>query len=128
MIHHLGWAVHSIDAARPHFETSLGLDFRSDETFTDVRTAFFGTGPAMVELLEPFKDDSDIGRFLSRRGEGLHHLALRVDDVATALARAQALGFKLIDVVPRPGSRGTLVGMVDPGRQDGVLVQYVQER
>ena len=128
VIHHLGWAVHSIDSARPHFETNLGLDFRGDERFADVRTAFFGSAPTMVELLEPLIQDSDIGQFLSRKGEGLHHLAFLVEDVAAALAEASRHGLKLIDSVPRHGSRGTLVGVVDPGREDGVLVQYVQER
>jgi methylmalonyl-CoA epimerase len=127
-IDHLGWAVRSIDSARTHFETGLGLDLQSDERFPDVRVAFFGVGPARVELLEPLTPESDIGRFISRRGEGLHHLALRVDDVAAALAEAPSHGFKLVDKVPRPGARGTTIGVVDPQREDGVLVQYVQLR
>ena len=125
-IDHLGWAVRSIDSARRHFETSLGLDLQSDERFPDVRVAFFGAGPGCIELLEPLTPDSDVGRFLDQRGEGLHHLALRVDDVATALAEAPGRGFKLVDKVPRPGARGTTVGVVDPQREDGILVQYVQ--
>jgi methylmalonyl-CoA epimerase len=125
-IDHLGWAVRSIDSARPHFERGLGLGFESDERFPEVRTAFFGAGPTRIELLEPLTQDSEVGRFISRRGEGLHHLALRVDDVAAALAEAEKLGFKLIDKTPRPGSRGTTVAVVDPLREDGVLVQYVQ--
>jgi methylmalonyl-CoA epimerase len=127
-IDHLGWAVRSIDSARQHFETGLGLDLQSDERFPDVRVAFFGKGPSRVELLEPLTPESDVGRFIARRGEGLHHLALRVDDVAVALAEAPGHGFKLIDRVPRPGARGTMVGVVDPQREDGVLVQYVQAR
>jgi methylmalonyl-CoA/ethylmalonyl-CoA epimerase len=126
-IHHLGWVVRSIDAARPHFETGLGLAFESDERFPDLRVAFFGKGSTMIELLEPLTQDSDIARFLARRGEGLHHLALRVDDVAVALAEASGRGFRLIDRAPRPGARGTVVGAVDPQREDGVLIQYVQE-
>lgn len=128
VIHHLGWAVRSIEGSRPHFETGLGLAFQGAEEFADVRVAFFGGGSAMIELLEPLSEESDIGRFLARRGEGLHHLALRVDDVAAALADAPSHGLKLVDKAPRPGSRGTLVGVVDPGREDGVLVQYVQDR
>jgi methylmalonyl-CoA epimerase len=127
-IDHLGWAVRSIDAARPHFESGLGLELQSDEHFPDVRVAFFGAGPARVELLEPLTVESDVSRFIARRGEGLHHLALRVDDVAAALAAAPSHGFKLVDLVPRPGARGTTVGVVDPKREDGVLVQYVQDR
>jgi methylmalonyl-CoA/ethylmalonyl-CoA epimerase len=127
-IDHLGWAVRSIDSARPHFETGLGLDLQSDESFPDVRVAFFGAGPARIELLEPLTPESDVGRFIARRGEGLHHLALRVDDVVAALAEAPSHGFRLIDKVPRPGARGTIVAVVDPQREDGVLVQYVQVR
>jgi methylmalonyl-CoA epimerase len=125
-IDHLGWAVRSIDSARPHFEAGLGLDMQSDERFPDVRVAFFGIGPSRVELLEPLAAESDLSRFIARRGEGLHHLALRVDDVAAALEEAPSHGFRLIDKAPRPGARGTLVGVVDPQREDGVLVQYVQ--
>jgi methylmalonyl-CoA epimerase len=126
-IHHLGWVVRSIDAARPHFETGLGMAFESEERFPDLRVAFFGKGSTMIELLEPLRQDSDIARFLARRGEGLHHLALRVDDVAVALAEASDRGFRLVDQAPRPGARGTVVGVVDPQREDGVLIQYVQE-
>jgi methylmalonyl-CoA/ethylmalonyl-CoA epimerase len=125
-IDHLGWAVRSIDSSRSHFEFNLCLELQSDERFPEVRVAFFGTGPTRVELLEPLTPESDVGRFIARRGEGLHHLALRVDDVAEALAEAPGHGFRLVDKVPRPGARGTKVGVVDPQREDGVLVQYVQ--
>jgi methylmalonyl-CoA/ethylmalonyl-CoA epimerase len=125
-IDHLGWAVRSIDSSRSHFESSLGLALQSDERFPDVRVAFFGTGATHIELLEPLTAESDVGRFIARRGEGLHHLALRVADVASALAEAPGHGFVLIDKVPRAGARGTTIGVVDPQREDGVLVQYVQ--
>jgi methylmalonyl-CoA/ethylmalonyl-CoA epimerase len=128
VIHHIGWVVRSIDASRPHFETALGLELKSEEAFPNLRVAFFGAGTSMIELIEPLTDDSSAARFLARRGEGLHHLALRVDDVAAALAEAAGHGFELVDSAPRPGARGTLVGTVDPKREDGVLVQYVQER
>jgi methylmalonyl-CoA/ethylmalonyl-CoA epimerase len=127
-IHHLGWAVRSIDKAREHFEAALGLEFRGEESHRDVRVAFFGDGQVTVELLEPLDDKTDVGTFLARRGEGLHHLALKVDDVGVALADASRHGFVPIDAAPRPGSRGTVVGFVDPLRADGVLIQYVQER
>lgn len=126
-LHHLGWAVRSIDEARPHFETALGLDFRGEETFPDVRVAFFGAGPTSIELLEPRDEKSDIAMFLARHGEGVHHLALKVDDVTMALATARRHALVPIDSVPHRGARGTLVGFVDPARSDGVLIQYVQE-
>jgi len=126
-IHHLGWAVRSIDESRPHFETALGLAFRGEERFPDVRVAFFGSGPVTVELLEPIGDQTDIGKFLATHGEGIHHLALKVDDVAGALQEAGRQGLALIDQAPQNGARGTIVGVVDPARSDGVLIQYVQE-
>ena len=126
-IHHLGWAVRSIDAAREHFETALGLEFRGEESHPDVRVAFFGAGLVTVELLEPLGDKTDVGMFIASRGEGIHHLALKVDDVAAALADAPRNGFVPVDGAPHRGSRGTVVGMVDPRRPDGVLIQYVQE-
>ncbi len=126
-IHHLGWAVRSIDRARDHFETALGLEFCGEESHPDVRVAFFGAGQVAVELLEPLDDKSSVGMFLAKRGEGIHHLALKVDDVATALEEAKGLGFVPIDSTPHRGSRGTVVGLVDPLRADGVLIQYVQE-
>src|ERR1700682_4570440 len=112
VIHHIGWAVRPIDASRVHFETALGLGLKSDEVFPTLRVAFFDGGTAMIELLQPLTDDSDVARFLARRGEGLHHLALRVDDVAAALAEAAGQGFRPIDSAPRPGARGTTVAMV----------------
>jgi methylmalonyl-CoA/ethylmalonyl-CoA epimerase len=126
-VDHLGWAVRSIDASRPHFESALGLAFLGEERFPGLRVAFFGSGPASIELLEPLDEKSDMSSFLATRGEGIHHLALRVDDVAGALANAESLGLRLIDVAPRPGARGTRIGYVDPGRPDGVLIQYLQK-
>ncbi len=126
-IHHLGWAVRSIDDARSHFEAGLGLDFRGEESFPDVRVAFFGAGPVTIELLEPLDEKSDIAAFLAKRGEGIHHLALKVDDVTTALAEAPRHSLVRIDNAPHRGARGTLVGLADPARTDGVLIQYVQE-
>jgi methylmalonyl-CoA/ethylmalonyl-CoA epimerase len=124
IVHHLGWAVRSIDQARPHFETALGLAFCGEESFPDVRVAFFGGESVKVELLD---DKSEIGEFLAKHGEGIHHLALTVDDVATALGEASRHGLVPIDSAPHPGARGTLVGFVDPARADGVLIQYVQQ-
>lgn len=111
-----------------HFERALGLAFRGEEGFPDLRVAFFGEGPATVELLEPLDENSDLSAFLAKHGEGLHHLALKVDDVAAALEDANARGFRLLDPGPKPGARQTLIGYVDPKRADGVLIQFVQER
>ncbi len=128
VVHHLGWAVRSIDESRVHFETALGLAFRGEEGFPDVRVAFFGEGPATVELLEPLDENSELSAFLTKHGEGLHHLALKVDDVAAAIDDASARGFRLLDTGPKAGARRTLIAYVDPKRVDGVLIQFVQER
>ena len=126
-IHHLGWAVTSIEQARSHFESVLGLELQWEESFPNMRIAFVGGGPVTVELIEPFDEKTDVGKFIARHGEGLHHLALKVDDVAAALDDAESHGFVLLDKIPRSGARGTLIGYVDPHRADGVLIQYVQD-
>jgi len=128
VVDHLGWAVRSIDASRAHFETALGLAFGGEEGFPGLRVAFFGEGATQVELLEPLDERSDIGAFIATHGEGIHHLALRVDDVAAALGHALAHGLRPVDSQPRSGARGTIIGYVDPQRADGVLIQYVQAR
>jgi methylmalonyl-CoA/ethylmalonyl-CoA epimerase len=124
---HVGWAVRSIDASRAHFEGALGLPFGGEESFPGLRVAFFGDGPAQVELLEPLDDRSDVGAFMEVHGEGVHHLALRVEDVGAALVDARELGLRVIDATPRKGARGTIIGYVDPQRPDGILIQYVQQ-
>jgi methylmalonyl-CoA/ethylmalonyl-CoA epimerase len=125
---HVGWAVRSIDASRSHFEGALGLAFGGEEGFPGLRIAFFGDGPAQVELLEPLDERSDIGAFIESHGEGVHHLALRVEDVGAALGDARRRGLRVLDAAPRHGARGTIIGYVDPQRDDGILIQYVQQR
>ncbi len=127
MVHHLGWAVRSIGESRAHFEAALGLEFRGEERFPHLRVAFFGEGPASIELLEPLDESSELSAFLAKHGEGPHHLALKVDDVAAALDDANARGFRLLDTGPKPGARRTLIAFVDPERADGILIQFVQE-
>jgi methylmalonyl-CoA/ethylmalonyl-CoA epimerase len=126
-LHHLGWAVRSLEQSRAHFERQLGLPFDGVEQFPTLRVAFYRAGATLIELLEPLTDDDDVARFLRERGEGIHHCAYQVDDVAGELAAAEGRGLRLVDRVPRPGARGTSIGFADPGRQDGVLVEYVQE-
>jgi methylmalonyl-CoA epimerase len=125
---HVGWAVRSIDASRPHFEGVLGLAFCGEEGFPGLRIAFFGAGAAQVELLEPLDERSDIGAFIESHGEGVHHLALRVEDVGAALGHARERGLRVLDDAPRKGARDTVIGYVDPQRPDGILIQYVQQR
>jgi methylmalonyl-CoA/ethylmalonyl-CoA epimerase len=126
-IHHLGWAVRSIEANRRHFEVELGLPAEAEELAPGLRLAFFRAGSSLIELLEPLDQDSDIASFLHRRGEGLHHVAYRVPDVQAALDGAVQRGLVPLDAAPRPGSRRTTIAFVDPQRSDGALIEFVQE-
>jgi methylmalonyl-CoA epimerase len=126
VVDHVGWAVLSIDASRRHFEGALGLAYGGGEDFPGLRVAFFGEGSAQVELLEPLDETSAVAAFIAERGETVHHLALRVDDVAAALEDARRNGLRLVDGEPRPGARKTTIAYVDPQRADGILIQYVQ--
>jgi methylmalonyl-CoA/ethylmalonyl-CoA epimerase len=125
-LHHIGWAVESLDAHADHFGRQLGLPYEGVEEFPTLKVAFYDGGGCLVELLEATDEADDVAEFLRQRGEGIHHLAYEVPDVAEALRLAEERGLRLIDRVPRPGARGTLIGFADAGRPDGVLVEYVE--
>jgi methylmalonyl-CoA epimerase len=91
-----------------------------------VRAHFVPVGDAALELLEPTADDSPIAKYVGKRGPGLHHITLRVDDIAAALAQLKARGVRLIDEAPRPGAHGSLVAFVHPSSAHGVLVELKQ--
>jgi methylmalonyl-CoA epimerase len=92
-----------------------------------VEEALFRTGESYVQLLGALGPDTPVGRFLAKRGEGVHHVAYRVDDVVTALETLRAAGVPLIDDAPRPGSRGTTIAFAHPTGFRGVLIELVQE-
>ncbi len=127
-IDHIGVAVASLDEALTFYRDALGLDVQPPEEVASqgVRAHFLTAGEAAVELLEATSPDSPIAKFLARRGAGLHHVALRVDDVAAALAALKARGVRLIDEVPRPGAHGALVAFIHPSSTHGVLVELTQ--
>lgn len=125
---HVAIAVRSIAEMQPLFESLTG-GAGSDRERVDaqgVDVVFVGAGPGRLELLEPTRPDSAIGRFLEKRGPGLHHVAYRVPDIAAALAGLAARGVELIDRVPRPGAGGHLVAFLHPRSTGGVLVELVQ--
>ncbi|HEV8681893.1 MAG TPA: methylmalonyl-CoA epimerase [Actinomycetota bacterium] len=129
-IDHVGIAVRDLDAAVERYRRAFGIEPAHRETVADqgVEEVLFRAGTSYIQLLGALGPDTPVGRFLERRGEGIHHVGYRVGDAATALARLRELGIPLVDESPRPGSRGTLVAFVHPKGMGGVLVELVQER
>ncbi len=127
-IDHVGIAVHDLAAAVAAHERLYGATVAHTEELAEqgVREALLAVGDGFVQLLEPTRADSPVARFLARRGEGLHHVAYRVDDLAATLERLAARGAQLVDTVPRAGSRGTRIAFVHPASSAGALVELVE--
>ena len=127
---HIGIAVEDLDAALAFYTDALGLevDATEDVPSQGVRAHFVRVGSAALELLEATTEESPIRRFVSRRGAGIHHITLRVEDIVAALARLKSRGIRLIDETPREGAEGALVAFVHPASAHGVLVELKQER
>jgi methylmalonyl-CoA/ethylmalonyl-CoA epimerase len=127
---HVGIAVADLSAALAFYRDALGLEIDAPEEVASqrVRAHFIplGAGAAAIELLEATAPDSPIAGYLAKRGPGLHHLTLRVDDIAAALAQLKARGVRLIDETPRPGAHGSLVAFIHPASAHGVLVELKQ--
>lgn len=124
---HVAIAVENLTTAQPVFESLLGVRGSPVERVAGqgVDVVFIGEGEGRLELLEPLTPDSAVGRFLARRGPGLHHIAYRVPDLEAALARLSADGVELIDRAPRPGAHGHRVAFLHPRSTGGVLVELV---
>ena len=127
-INHLGIATKGIDEALKFWEDALGLENVHTEVIEDqkVRVAMLPIGESRVELLEPTSDDSPISKFLEKRGGGIHHIAVEVEDINASLARLKENGARLIDETPRIGAEGCLVAFVHPAASGGVLLELVQ--
>jgi methylmalonyl-CoA/ethylmalonyl-CoA epimerase len=127
-IDHLGIAVESIASARSFYE-ALGLHVTHEETIEheQVRTAMIPVGDSRIELLEPLRADSAVGRFIEKRGTGLHHVALHVDDIAAAIASLKARGARLISDKVQVGAGGHLYFFVHPSSASGVLLEICQD-
>ncbi len=123
-------AVASKDDASRIYETILGLKAGHDETVEDqgVTTRFFPVGDTMsvVEALEPLAEDTPVGKFLAKRGPGVHHVAFRVDDLEAELARLKGLGVRLIDEEPRLGAEGKRIAFLHPKETGGVLIELCE--
>jgi methylmalonyl-CoA/ethylmalonyl-CoA epimerase len=124
-IDHIGIAVRSLDETVPVYEKALGLrcEHREEVPSQKVRTAFFEVGGVHLELLEPMAPDSPIAKFIAERGEGIHHIAFRTDDIVAQLAQAAGAGVRLINEKPFDGAGGKLVAFLHPKSTHGVLTE-----
>ena len=127
-INHLGIATDGIDEALKFWSDALGLVNVHTEIVEDqkVRVAMLTVGESRIELLEPTSEDSPISKFLDKRGGGIHHIAVEVDDIEASQAQLKSHGMRLIDETPRIGAEGCLVAFVHPAASGGVLLELVQ--
>jgi methylmalonyl-CoA epimerase len=128
-IDHVGIAVKDLSAAVEEYRTIFGVEPAHRERVEDqgVEEVLFEVGTSYIQLLGALGPDTPVGRFLARRGEGIHHVGYRVEDIGGALATLRAAHVPMIDESPRPGSRGTSVAFIHPKGLRGVLVELVQE-
>ena len=129
-IEHLGIAVKSIEEALPYYEQVLGFECYNLETVEEqkVRTAFLKVGETKIELLEATAPDSTIAKFIENRGEGIHHIAYKVEDgVANALAECTEKEIRTIDKAPRNGAEGLKIAFMHPKSTQGVLTELCEE-
>ncbi|HEX8171522.1 MAG TPA: methylmalonyl-CoA epimerase [Thermoanaerobaculia bacterium] len=124
---HIGIAVRSLDAARIYESLGLAVEHTEVVDTQRVKTAFLSVGDANLELLEPTSADSPIAKFIEKRGEGIHHICLRVDDLPAHLARLQAEGYRLINETPVPGAHGCRVAFLHPAAGNGVLIELSEK-
>jgi methylmalonyl-CoA/ethylmalonyl-CoA epimerase len=124
-IEHIGIAVKNIQESLPVFERILGSKCYAIEEVADqkVKTAFFKVGETKIELLEPTAPESAIAKFIEKRGEGIHHLAFAVPDLASSLAEMKTAGTQLIDAQPRAGAEGLQIAFLHPKSTNSVLVE-----
>lgn len=122
-IAHVGIALTSVDAELPFYRDVLGLTEAEVADSDGARIVGFEAGESLVELLEPMGGDNPVGRFISRRGPGIHHICFAVDDLDGTLARCIAAGVRLIDERPRIGAEGKRIAFIHPGSTGGILVE-----
>lgn len=127
-VDHIGIATRQLDEALTLWQDALGLKVDHTEEVTEqgVRVAMLALGETKIELLEPLSPNSPVGKFLDKRGPGIHHIAVRVSDIRATLAQLKEKGTRLIDEIPRVGAGGCLVAFVHPSSANGVLLELVQ--
>ena len=127
-IAHIGIAVRDADAALKLYQKVLGLEPSSIETVESqkVKTIHIPIGESSIELLESTSPDGVVAKFIEKRGEGIHHIALEVEDIRDTLEKMKAAGFQLIDETPRPGAGNMLIAFIHPRSTNGVLIELCQ--
>jgi methylmalonyl-CoA/ethylmalonyl-CoA epimerase len=128
-IDHVGIAVLDLEASVKRYREAFGMEPTHRETVQDqgVEEVLFKVGTSYVQLFRALGPDTPVGKFLERRGEGVHHVGYRVANIRETLRRLEKEGLPLVDTEPRPGSRGTTVAFVHPKGLDGVLIELVEE-
>ena len=129
-IEHIGIAVDNLKEAIKYYEEALGLKCYSIEEVADqkVKTAFFMVGQTKIELLESTSEDGPIGKYISKKGQGIHHIAFAVKDTNEALKVAESRGVKLVDKVARRGAEGLDIGFLHPKSTHGVLTELCSKK
>ncbi len=129
-IEHIGIAVSDLEVAIDFYENVIGLKCYNIEEVTEqkVRTAFFMVGQTKIELLESTDPEGPIGKFIEKRGEGIHHIAFAVEKIEEQLFRAEKMGIKLIDSIPRKGAEGLDIAFLHPKSTSGVLIEICENK
>jgi methylmalonyl-CoA epimerase len=129
-IYHLGYAVEDIEAATNFYRTNFGVEPEEPEEVEEqsIIATMFRVGDSTIELVQPTRPDSPVGKFLQKRGEGFHHVAFEVENLDESLAELEAQGVELIDHEPRIGAGGTRMAFVHPSSAFGVLTELVELR
>ena len=127
-IDHIGIAVKSLAQAVKVYEQAIGLELAGYDEVDEqgVRVAMLNIGESRIELLEPTRPDSPVGKFMTKRGEGIHHIAVQVDNIEEALERLKSAGVRLIDETPKRGAHNTRVAFIHPSSTHGVLMELVE--
>ena len=124
---HIGIAVRSLEAAKIYEALGLTIDHVETVASQGVKTAFLSAGDSNLELLEPTGPESTVAKFIEKRGEGIHHLCFRVDDIEAQLERLQSQGYRLINENPVPGAHGCRVAFLHPSAGNGVLIELSEK-
>ena len=127
ILDHIGIAVRSIEDARIYRALGLEVDHVETVESQGVKTAFLSVGDSNLELLEPTSPNTSVGKFIEKRGEGIHHICLRVDNIEAHLDRLKSEGFRLINENPVPGAHGCRVAFLHPAAGNGVLIELSEK-